>query len=152
MTDTALPNEPSLYERDFHEWSRAQARALAERRVTDIDWANVAEEIDSLGRSDRRSIDSHLQVLIAHLLKWRHQPDLRGKSWRVTILRQREEIEKLIEESPSLKSYPAETFDKVYLRAVRDAAREAVLFESDFPASPPFTVEQAMDEDFWPEG
>ena len=147
---TAVRNRPSLYDSDFHAWTQAQARALAERRAADVDWANVAEEIDSLGRSDRRSIASHLEILIAHLLKWRHQPDLRGRSWDVTIYSQRKEIAKLLHESPSLRDYPAEVFDTVYPHAVRLAEREAVLYGGVFPASPPFTVEQALDDDFRP--
>ena len=147
---TTTKNRPSLYDSDFHAWTQAQAKALAERRAADVDWANVAEEIETLGRSDRRSIASHLEILIAHLLKWRHQRELRGRSWQVTIGNQRAEIAKLIGESPSLRAYPAEVFDTVYPRGLRQAEREAVLYGGVFPPSPPFTVEQTLDDDFWP--
>src|SRR3954462_15812330 len=99
------PEQP-LYERDFHAWTQEQAERLRARAHNDIDWANVAEEVESLGRSDRREISRRLGVLLVHLLKWQFQPSNRKTGWLSTIREQRHRIKGLIDESPSLKTYP----------------------------------------------
>ena len=140
----------SLYDTDFHRWTQEQGRLLRERHPSDIDWENVAEEIESLGRSDKRSIESNLNVLLLHLLKWRYQPEKRKAGWKSSIAEHRLRIQKLIDESPSLRNYPAEVLQDEYALARLKAADESGLTEEHFPASSPFTVSQILDPDFWP--
>jgi len=145
-----LPQD-SLYERDFYTWTKEQGARLRARAHNDIDWENVAEEIESLGRSERRELAHRLEILIAHLLKWRHQPELRGRSWSVTIANQRHAIQALLKESPSLKPMLEAMFLNAYPDGARRAAEEAWRFEGDFPASPPFDLDEALDESFLPD-
>ncbi len=90
------------YETDFVAWAEAQAEALRAGRLDELDLEHLAEEIQGLAERDRRELRSRLRVLVAHLLKWRHQPDHRSRSWRATILTQRADLDDLFESSPSL--------------------------------------------------
>src|SRR5262245_25646374 len=94
-----------LYEADLAKWADRQAGALAARRAAEVDWDNVAEEIASLGRAQRREIRHRLIRLYQHLLKWQFQPERRSHSWQSTIGDQRLQIDGLLETSPSLKAY-----------------------------------------------
>ncbi|MYZ49791.1 DUF29 domain-containing protein [Propylenella binzhouense] len=136
------------YEFDFPRWAEQQARALRARNPAEIDWDNVAEEIESLGRNDRRAIAARLEVLIAHLLKCLVQPERRTRSWDLTIQEQRKRIALLIERSPSLADFPARQFEEAYREAVRLASRDTGLAEKAFPAAAPFSADQALSPDF----
>ena len=92
-----------LYEEDFFAWTIEQARLLRAGELSAVDTANIAEEIESMGRSDRRELQSRLVVLIMHLLNWRFQPSARSRSWSATIEEQRLQIENILSESPSLQ-------------------------------------------------
>ena len=98
-----MPRNRVEYEEDFYAWTIEQARLLRSGELSSVDVANLAEEIESLGRSDRRAIESRLTVLLMHLLKWRIQSKMRSQSWSGTIREQRQRIEKLLRESPSLR-------------------------------------------------
>jgi hypothetical protein len=147
---TPLAAAPALYEADFHRWSADQARALRDRRPDDIDWENIAEEIESLGRSDRQEIASRLTVILAHLLKWQIQPLARSNSWRATLVEQRTAIADIIADSPSLAPYPASILDRRYEAARKRASADAGLPLDAFPETSPYTVEQALDPDYVP--
>ncbi len=140
----------SLYETDFHAWLQDQAAKLRDRLHDDLDWENLAEEIESVGRSERKEIRSRLDVLICHLLKWQFQPGRRSESWRITIGEQRIWIAETIEDSPSLRRYPAQTFAKAYGAGRRRAINETGILPSVFPAEPPFAVAQVLDPKFLP--
>jgi hypothetical protein len=140
----------TLYERDFYAWLNDQAAKLRGRSHNELDWDNLAEEIESVGRSERNEIDTRLGRLIQHLLKWQFQPGRRSESWRITIGEQRVWIAKIIKTSPSLKNYPAEIFLEAYADGRRFATNETGIIETTFPLEPPFTVEQALDLGFWP--
>ncbi|WP_258591021.1 DUF29 domain-containing protein [Mesorhizobium sp. AR07] len=140
------------YETDYAQWCAEQGALLREGRLSDLDRENLAEEIESLGRSDRREIRSRMRVLIAHLLKWEFQPGHRCHSWQASISEQRVWIEGIIKDSPSLRRYPAQSFDEAYRDALPIAIRETGLRESQFPGEPPFTPKQALDGRFWPGG
>ena len=140
------------YEQDFYAWTQEQAAALraeaALRSNAPVDWENVAEEIESMGRSERSKIDSRLEVLLVHLLKWLYCPELRERcerGWGNTIREQRYRITKVIRENPSLRAYPEDVFDEIYVAARRFAADEADVPLKTFPKDPPFTLEQALD-------
>jgi uncharacterized protein DUF29 len=116
-----LPRNSVEYEEDFYAWTVEQSRLLRAGDLSAIDVANIAEEIESMGRSDRRAIESRLTVLLTHLLKWQAQPALRSTSWSVTIREQRRQIEKLLRESPSLRPFVAEALSEAYGDAREDA-------------------------------
>jgi hypothetical protein len=140
-----------LYEEDFFRWTEEQGRALRERRPAEVDWGNVAEEIETLGRSDKRSIESNLNVVLLHLLKWRYQSDRRKAGWKSSIAEHRARIRKVIEESPSLRQYPAQVLEEEYALARTKAADEADLPEKLFPASCPFTMTEILDPIYLPD-
>ena len=139
------------YDEDFYAWTVEQAGLLRSGQLSLADIENIAEEIESLGRSDRRALDSRLSVLIAHLLKWQAQPRLRSPSWRGTLREQRRQIRKLLRESPSLRTVVDQLLGEAYVEARDKASDETGLEETAFPADCPFTPEQILSEDFLPE-
>ena len=141
----------AAYEADFHAWTKDQAARLRDLRPNSIDWENVAEEIESLGRSEKREIENRLGVLLIHLLKWAHQPERRKLGWQATIVEQRRKLARAVEESPSLGAYPRSVLGEEYEVARARAADETDLPEDIFPATCPFTIEQVLDPGFWPE-
>jgi hypothetical protein len=144
------------YEDDFYGWSQEQAAALrraAAARVNlpaPLDFANLAEEIESLGASQLRELYSRYRVLLLHLLKWQYQPAKRSPSWRGTINTQRREIEDLLSLSPSLKPKRRARLAKAYAAAREDAANETGLPIGTFPERCPYTLEEVESGAFWP--
>lgn len=141
---------PNSYDQDFYAWAIKNAESLRQGRIADLDIERLAEEIEDMGRSIKRALTHRLTVLLAHLLKWEFQPEFRGRSWRYTIIEQRDAITDLLEESPSLKHGLEEVASKAYQRAVRDAADETELKTTVFPAKCPWSLEQALDSEYWP--
>lgn len=139
-----------LYERDFYAWTVAQAKALRELRPRDLDWENVSEEIETLGRSEKSEIATRLNVLLLHLLKWQFQPTGRSASWRASIVEQRMRLRRALKENPSLRSYPSEIVAEEYEIARLKAAGEAGLPAQEFPAGAPYTVDQILSDAFYP--
>ncbi len=138
------------YDEDFFRWTQRQAQLLRERRFAELDLANLIEEVESVGRSDKREIRSRLEVLFTHLLKWQFQPTARKAGWTDTIAEQRRRVAYVLKDSPSLRSFPASAFTEAYLSARLEASRETGLESNDFPLAPPFTIKQALDPDFLP--
>jgi len=139
-----------LYETDFYAWLQDQASVLRIGSFANLDVDNLIEEIDSMGKSHKRALESRLEILLMHLLKWQFQPKMRTPSWRATIHVQRDRIGKLLRENPSLKSRVSHVFDEAYKFATGLAETETGLDQSTFPERCPWTFEQAMDKDFWP--
>ena len=143
-----------LYDRDFYRWATEQATLLrtkhSELEALGVDWVNVAEELDTLGRSEKRELRSQLGVLLLHLLKWQHQPMHQGSSWKRTIETQREDIAELLSDNPSLKPLLDQTMQAAYKSARRDAVAETGLRDSAFSADCPWTVTQVLDPSFLP--
>lgn len=144
----------SDYDTDFFEWTQHQAAALAAGHVSELDLVNLAEEIDSLGKRDRRALGSRLEVLMIHLLKWFYQPKRReiGHSWEDTILEQRGRIAGILNDSPSLRRQVPDIIFEHYQRARRRANRQTGLPLETLPEMCPWTAEQILDETFWPDG
>lgn len=144
---------PSLYDTDFFTWTQEQAALLRDGKLDALDLANLAEEIESLGKSDRRALGSHLRGLVMHLLKWRYQPSGRqtGHSWRTSINNHRREIAAIVDDSPSLRRQIPAHLAREYPRSRSDASDDTGLSLATFPASCPWTVEHILDEDFWPD-
>jgi hypothetical protein len=140
----------SDYEQDFYAWTQEQAAALRDRQWDTLDLANLAEEIESLGRSERYAIESHLQNLLTHLLKWRYDPATEPRrGWRITIRNARLDIAKRAR--GHLQDYPAQYQPIAYRHAREDAADETALPLTTFPEACPWPVEQVLAPDFWPE-
>ncbi|WP_448204773.1 DUF29 domain-containing protein [Azospirillum sp. sgz302134] len=146
----------AAYDEDFYAWTQEQAaelrRAGAERANTPantrIDWANVAEEIESMGRSQRSFIRNRLLALLVHVLKWTYCPELRERcerGWRSTIREQRRRLTDELADSPSLRPFAHEIFAGVYRNARVEAADEAEVDLGRFPLEPPFALDQALD-------
>jgi hypothetical protein len=142
--------QQSSYETDFYAWSNEQAALLRGGRFSQLDIAHLAEEIEDLGKRERRALQSRLGVLLGHLLKWRHQGDYPyRKSWRATINAQRRSIGKLLDDNPSLRSCLVEAVSDAYLDARDLAVAETPLDYDAFPTSCPWTLQQILD-DYWP--
>jgi hypothetical protein len=139
-----------LYDRDYFAWTVEQARVLRTLQPVDLDWENVAEEIESLGRSDKQRIASNLNVVLLHLLKWKYQPVERSLSWRGSIVEHRDRVNDLLADSPSLRHYPGDVLAREHVSARLKAIGETGLPERAIPAACPFTIEQVLDPGFWP--
>jgi hypothetical protein len=150
MSTKTAPSPAANYDADFYAWTQDQAEKLRARRQNEIDWENVAEEIESVGRSQKKEIRSRLLVLLLHLLKWEFQPDRRKGGWQASIIEARDELSSEIEDSPSLRSYPAQALDRQYDVARLKAIAETGLPDSIFPKDCPYTVEQVLDFGFMP--
>ncbi len=142
----------TLYDRDFHAWAGEQAALLRAGRLAEADIAHIAEEIESMGRSEKRELISRLKVLLVHLLKWRFQPAGRGNSWRLTIAEQRRDVAEHLNDNPSLRTRLAEAMDSAYGGAVLAAARETNLGPATFPETCPWDYAAIMDPGSWPGG
>ena len=138
----------TLYENDFSAWLDQQAGLLRRGDLAALDVENLAEEIESLGGSQRRELGSRISVLVMHLLKWQMQPDERRNSWRNTINTQRREIERLLKQNPSLRLVLPEFIPNEYGDAKADAVEETGLVNYPLPDLCPFSPEQVMDRDF----
>lgn len=145
------PTDAPLYEHDFYAWTQDQAAKLRARAHNSIDWDNAAEEIESLGRSEQREIESRLNVLLIHLLKWIYQPSHRSSGWKGTIIEQRHRLLRCIKQNPSLRKLPGEILEEEFESARRLASSETGLAEWAFPATCPFTIEDILDPDFYPD-
>jgi hypothetical protein len=146
-----MPRNSANYEEDFYGWTIEQSRLLRSGQLSAIDAANIAEEIESMGRSDRRELKSRLVVLVAHLLKWRHQPGGRLRSWSATIDEQRLQIEGILGESPSLRPNVGAMLFEAHAIARARAIAETGLADEAFPEACPFTADQALSRTFLPD-
>jgi hypothetical protein len=141
----------SLYERDFYLWIEQQAARLRDGRLDELDVANLLEEIEDMGRSEKRAVEGNLVVLLTHLLKYRFQPDQRSSSWRGSIVEHRRRLRKLLRESPSLLTTARAMFSECYADSCEQAAAETGLSPDSFPAELPFTLEQVLDPKYLPD-
>ena len=139
------------YEADFFAWANAQAKALRETRPNHLDWANIAEELESMGRSERAEMESRLRLILTHLLKWRHQSWMRTRSWRNTLWVQRRDLEKHLRRNPSLRPMVTEALREEYEAALLDAYNETKLPDGAMPSDCPFTPEQVLDLGYLPD-
>ncbi len=151
ITDSNIATEKSLYEADFYQWAIHNAKLLRQGRFTEIDVENVAEEIEDMGRNNKRELASRLALLIMHLLKWQYQPKRRSRSWKATINIQRKEIERLLKISPSLKYNIEEVAYEEFITAKRMFEDQTGISQNILPKPCPYIFEQLSDYDFWPE-
>lgn len=139
------------YRDDFSLWIAQTAQLLRERRWHEIDVPNLIEEVEDLGKRERRGIASQLIRLLLHLLKWQYQPQRRSDSWLDSITDARTQIELAIEDSPSLRRYPTEQLAGSYQRARRQAAKQTSMELSTFPEGCPYPIDLVLAEDWLPE-
>jgi len=151
MTTELDANRQSLYEADYLKWIETTAQKLRVRDYSNIDWENLIEEIEDIGRSERRSLENNLIVVLTHLLKWQYQPGFRSGSWKGSIAEHRRRIRKALLESSSLKPYLQEVFAECYLDAVEQASAETELPVETFPGECPYTSGEVLDSNFLPE-
>ena len=143
----------TLYEADFYAWTQEQAKLLRAQQWELVDIENLIEEIETLGRQERRELRNRLTVLLGHLLKWQFQPEKRSNSWLAPIREQRREVETLLQENPSLKSYLADLAEALqlgYQAGVDLAFRETELPYETFPEICPYALEQILSSEFLP--
>jgi len=140
-----------LHDQDFYAWANEQAGLLRAGRLSEADIEHIAEEIESMGKSEKRELVSRLTVLLLHMLKWQFQPGRRGASWEVSIRNQRRALVRHLADNPSLKPLLPEAVVDAYGDARGEAYAETGLPEAAFPAACPWSYEQLMDLKFWPE-
>jgi len=149
-----MSTNTELYAQDFFQWTQSTAKLIREGKWYDIDSEALAEEIESLGKSQKRELESRIHQLVMHLLKWHYQPEerpLHGRSWQSSINHQRVELSLLLRDNPSLRPQLPIVLTERYPQARLHASKETQLRLSTFPPSCPWTVEQILDDNFWPE-
>jgi len=141
----------TAHDADFYTWTREQAAHLRAGRLDALDTAHLIEELDSMGARERRELEARLSILLQHLLQWRYQPERRGASGRAMIKIQRIDAGRVLQDNPGLAARLPELYAGADHRARIAAAGATGGDESDFPELPPFTFEQAMSPDYWPD-
>lgn len=139
------------YKTDFYAWANEQAKLLRSGKLAEADIQHIAEEIESMGRTEKRELINRLAVQLAHLLKWKAHPNLRSRSRRLTIKEQRNAVSDHMSDNPSLKSKTEEAMTIAYRSAVIEAAKETAIDEDGFPSACPWTFSEATNAGFWPD-
>jgi hypothetical protein len=141
------------YDGDVIAWANEQARLLRAGQFSKLDIEHIADEIEDVGKSEQRELASRMAVLLTHLLKWQFQPAYRGNSWKFTIMDQRDSIARRLRKTPSLKSSlnDPDWWADAWQDARREAEHETGIGYATFPKSCPWSFDQIMDADFWPE-
>ncbi len=141
-----------LYEQDFFAWTLEQAKLLKSGQLNELDIKNLIEEVETMGRSEKRELDNRMTVLIMHLLKWQFQPNFQGKSWLITLKNQRKALLKVLKDSTSLQRFleNEEWLQEIWTDAVDDAVLETGYTADMFPSAPIWTIEQMLNSEFFP--
>ncbi len=139
------------YEADFYGWANEQAAFLREGRLNEADIENIAEEIESMGRSEKRELVSRPAALLTHLLKWRFQPGGRGSSWRASVKIQRRALDRHLDDNPSLRPLVPASLADAYRDAVIVAGDETKLDDAAFPTASAWSFDEIVNPDFWPD-
>jgi Domain of unknown function DUF29 len=145
MATAATAKLDVLYEQDETAWLDAMSELIRLGRLDEVDYPNLAEYLADMARRDRREVTSRLAVLIAHLLKWRYQPERRSGTWRGTVEVQRQELAELLE-SESHRNHAIEVLSKAYANGVRQAVAETGLSEAVFPGVCPYSLDAVLSE------
>lgn len=148
------------YQKDYDAWAQTQIDLLKAGRFAELDIVHLVEELGDMGRGERTELENRLTVLLAHLLKWEFQhgqlagrwQEVKGDSWRATIIEQRDRIAKRLDKSPGLKSVLPDLIAEAYEDATRLAANESGLPVEGFPDTCPYAQGQILDDSFFPVG
>jgi len=141
----------SDYQKDFYSWTCEQAELLKAGRFNELDVFNLIEEIETMGRSEKRELESRLTVLLVHLLKWQYQPTRRGRSWQLTIQEQRLEFFDVLNDNTGLKPQLQALLTHSYQKAKIRASKETGLDTDAFTSACPWSFAQLMDDAFLPD-
>lgn len=147
-----------LYDTDYAAWARCTADLLRARHYEALDIVHLLEELDDMGKSEQRELENRLTILIAHLLKWQYQlprlserwREFDGRSWRSTIIEQRDRLAKRLAKSRGLSAKLSAMIEEAYADATRLASKECGLPIGTFPPSCPYHEQQLLDDDFFP--
>ncbi len=153
MKSNVAPAQPVLtaYDEDFVAWTEQTASLLRSGQLGAVDIVHLAEEIEDMGKRERKELHSRLVVLLTHLLKWELQPEKRSRSWGSTLITQRLKIAYLLGQSPSLRRRIVTELEEAYAGAVKIAAVQTGLGKSVFAARCPYSPKQILDDEFLPE-
>jgi hypothetical protein len=152
MQTSQVSNQPQLYDQDYYLWLKTTQEQLATGDFSALDIANLVEEVADRGKSEKRSVESNLTILMMHLLKYQYQPQKRSNSWLFTIREHRRRLETLFKDSPSLNRYFSEVLNECYQDARELAAAQTGLPLKTFPSQTPFTTEEILNPAFLPSG
>ncbi|MBW4623755.1 MAG: DUF29 domain-containing protein [Cyanosarcina radialis HA8281-LM2] len=141
----------TLYDRDYYLWLVKTAQLLRDSRLSELDIPNLVEEIEDMGKSEKRAVESNLEVVLMHLLKYKYQPAKRTNSWLLTLFEHRRRLDKYLTDSPSLTAHLKAVFADCYNAARKKAAIETELPIETFPEASPFSLEEVLDPDYLPE-
>ncbi|MGB7413053.1 MAG: DUF29 domain-containing protein [Thermosynechococcaceae cyanobacterium] len=147
----STPTTAKLYEQDFAQWIDQTVHLLKEGKLDELDLENLIEEVESLGRSDKRALSSNLIIVMLHLLKWQFQSEERSGSWKGSIIEHRRRIKRLLRDSPSLKSYLESEVTDCYTDARFQAAGETSLDLTKFPMDCPYELKELLSDGFFPD-
>lgn len=143
-----------LYEHDYYTWTQEQARALREHRIEEVDWSNVAEEIEDLGKRERRALRSQLVRLLGHLLKFAFAREVmwenNSRGWELSIRGARREAVMYLDENPGLRPHLDQIFRSAYGSARLETMKALRLPDSTIPEASPWTLDEIIDDAFLP--
>jgi len=139
------------YDKDFYSWTQEQAELLKHGRFSELDIDNLIEEVETMGRTEKRELESRLTVLLLHLLKWKYQDVRQCRSWELSIIEQRLKFEETLEENPGLKSKLDDILKKAYRYAVIEASKETKISIKIFPELCPWELDKITDSEFYPD-
>ena len=139
------------YEEDVYGWATHTAELLRMKKMSEVDFENIIEEIEALGRSEKSQLINRLSLILSHLLKWQYQPERKTRSWDLTIKENRRRFKTILKDNPSLKSQLNEILDDAYYYAKLEAGKETSIDENSFPEQCPYSFEEIMNDAFYPE-
>jgi len=143
-------NAQALYETDYLQWIEATVQRIQSQDYGAVDWENLVEEIEDMGRRERQSLESNFIVLAIHLLKWQFQPQQRSGSWKSSVIEHRRRVNKALKDSPSLNSYLIGLAAECYKEAVEQATAETGLPLEEFPLDCPYELADMLKAGFLP--
>jgi len=150
----SISDTSKLYDIDFYLWVQTTAQLLKERKLDMVDFDNLIEEIESMGKSEKKELKSRLTTLIENLLKikyWQSEKANNARGWRQTIVEQRRQIEYILSDSPSLRGLLGEIWSECYVNARKDLIKKYELDGELFPREPAFSLEDILNDDYIPE-
>lgn len=140
-------NLKQLYARDFNLWIEQIKQRIQARNFDNMDWENLLEEIDDMGNSQKRSLESYIELLVAHILKlkyWESEKNRNYKHWKVEVSNFRNRINRLLKQNPSYKKYMAEVYPDIFQDAVKSWR-----IEFDIPDNSFIELDRVMQEDYF---
>jgi len=136
------------YDRDFYSWTQEQARLVRAGQWARVDRENVAEEIESLGRTEFNKLESALRIILLHMLKWDHQPARRSRSWALSISQQRLELDDVLADNPGLRPRIDDAIARAFRKARLQAVQQTNLNETQFPVACPYSWDDLVSREF----